>query len=64
MDFLTLVIVASLIPMTTALLVSVGSMPRGGEFDDKHSELLMFAKVGKQTITLLLLFVVLHVVNT
>ena len=64
MDVLTLVIVGSLILTVTVLIIGVGSMAQGGEFDEKHSEQLMFARVGMQTITLLLLFVALYLANT
>ena len=64
MDILTLVILASLILTATILIIGVASMARGGEFDEKHSGQLMFARVGMQAITLLLLFVALYIANT
>ncbi len=64
MDLLTLVIVAYLILTATILIIGVGSMAQGGAFDEKHSEQLMFARVGMQAITLLLLFVALYIANT
>ena len=64
MDVLTLVIVASLILTAVILVIGVGSMAQGGEFDERHSEQLMFARVGMQAITLLLLFVALYLANT
>ena len=64
MDLLTLVIVACLILTATILIIGVGSMAQGGAFDEKHSEQLMFARVGLQAITLLLLFVALYIANT
>ncbi len=64
MDVLTLVIVASLILTAVILVIGVGSMAQGGEFDEKHSEQLMFARVGMQAITLSLLFVALYLANT
>ena len=64
MDVLTLVIVASLILTAVILVIGVGSMAQGGEFDEMHSEQLMFARVGMQAITLLLLFVALYLANT
>ncbi len=64
MDLLTLVIVACLILTATILIIGVGSMAQGGAFDEKHSEQLMFARVGMQAITLLLLFVALYIANT
>ena len=64
MDLLTLVKVACLILTATILIIGVGSMDQGGAFDEKHSEQLMFARVGMQAITLLLLFVALYIANT
>jgi len=64
MDLLTLVIVACLILTATILIIGVGSMAQGGAFDEKHSDQLMFARVGMQAITLLLLFVALYIANT
>jgi hypothetical protein len=64
MDLLTLVIVACLVLTAIILFIGVGSMAQGGEFDEKHSEQLMFARVGMQAITLLLLLVALYLANT
>ncbi len=64
MDLLTLVIVACLILTVIILLVGVSSMAQGGEFDERHSDHLMFARVGMQAITLILLFVALYLSNT
>jgi len=64
MDVLTIVIVACLVLTATILVIGVGSMAQGGEYDEKHSEQLMFARVGMQAITLILLFVALYIANT
>ncbi len=64
MDILTIVIVACLILTAIILIIGVASMAQGGEYDEKHSEQLMFARVGMQAITLLLLFVALYIANT
>ncbi len=64
MDILTIVIVACLVLTAVILVMGVGSMAQGGEYDEKHSEQLMFARVGMQAITLLLLFVALYIANT
>jgi preprotein translocase subunit SecG len=64
MDILTIVIVACLIMTAVILLMGVSSMAQGGEYDEKHSEQLMFARVGMQAITLVLLFVALYINNT
>ena len=64
MDILTIVIIACLIMTAVILLMGVSSMAQGGEYDEKHSEQLMFARVGMQAITLLLLLVALYLANT
>jgi hypothetical protein len=64
MDILTIVIVACLIMTAVILVMGVSSMAQGGEYDEKHSEQLMFARVGMQAITLVLLFVALYINNT
>ena len=64
MDILTIVIIACLIMTAVILLMGVSSMAQGGEYDEKHSEQLMFARVGMQAITLVLLFVALYIANT
>jgi preprotein translocase subunit SecG len=64
MDILTIVIVACLIMTAVILLMGVSSMAQGGEYDEKHSEQLMFARVGMQAITLVLLFIALYINNT
>lgn len=63
MDILTIVILASLILTVVVLVIGVVSMAQGGEFDEKHSDQLMFARVGMQAITLLLLFAALYLAN-
>lgn len=64
MNLLTLVIVACLVLTAVILFIGVGSMAQGGEFDEKHSNQLMFARVGMQAITLILLFVAFYLANT
>jgi hypothetical protein len=43
--------------------LGIWSMAHGGEFDEKHSEQLMFARIGMQGITLLLLFTAIFFAN-
>ena len=64
MDILTLAIVASLMLTVAILIIGVRSIAQGGEIDEKHSEQLMVARVGMQTITFLLLFAALYLANT
>ncbi len=63
MDILNMVIIAALI-MTVGLIgTGIWSMAHGGEFDRKHSTQLMFARVGMQGITFLLLLLAVFLAN-
>ena len=63
MDILNVVIVAALL-MTVGLIgTGIWSMAHGGEFDQKHSTQLMFARVGMQGVTLLLLLLDMFLAN-
>jgi hypothetical protein len=63
MDILNVVIVAALL-MTVGLIgTGIWSMAHGGEFDQKHSTQLMFARVGMQGITFLLLLIAIFLAN-
>ena len=63
MDILNVAIVGALI-MTVGLIgTGIWSMAHGGEFDRKHSTQLMFARVGMQGITFLLLLLAIYLAN-
>lgn len=63
MDILNVVIVAALL-MTVGLIgTGIWSMAHGGEFDQKHSTQLMFARVGMQGVTFLLLLLAIFIAN-
>ena len=64
MDLLTTMIMLALIATIGALGTGVVSMMRGGEFDRKHGNQLMFARVGFQGLALLLLLAALLVATT
>jgi preprotein translocase subunit SecG len=64
MGLLTVIIMISLVLTIAVLAIGVGSMARGGEFDEKHSEQLMYARVGMQAATLLLLLFATYLANT
>lgn len=59
MTVLTGVIVIALLSTVVTLIWGIVSMAQGGEFDQHHSHQLMFARVGLQGITLLLLLIAL-----
>jgi len=48
-------VIIGLLATLAALATGVGSMVHGGHFDKAHSHHLMFARVGAQVLTLLLI---------
>jgi hypothetical protein len=56
MNILLVLIVFALLLTMAVLGTGIWSMAHGGEFDRKHSTELMFARVGMQAVTVLLLF--------
>lgn len=63
MNLLTIVIVLALLATVVVLVMGIGSMARGGEYDDKHETQFMFARVGLQGATFVLLMVALYLAN-
>jgi hypothetical protein len=55
MEILNMAIIGALIMTVGVIGTGVWSMAHGGEFDRKHSTQIMFARVGMQGITFLLL---------
>lgn len=64
MNFLTIVIVLCAVITAGVLITGIGSMAHGGRFDDRHSDQFMFARVGAQAVTLLLLLLALFLANS
>ncbi len=63
MDILNAAIVGALV-MTVGLIgTGIWSMAHGGEFDREHSTQLMFARVGMQGVTVLLLLLAIYLAN-
>lgn len=60
MSVLTYVIILAMVLTIAVLATGIGSMVHGDEFDRKHGTQLMFARVGMQGLTLLLLFIALY----
>jgi hypothetical protein len=58
-----MLIVLALLLTIAVLGTGIWSMAHGGEFDEKHSVQLMFARVGIQAITILLLFIAFALAN-
>ena len=63
MSALSYLIIMSLILTVAVLITGIGSMSVGGEFDKQHGTQLMFARVGMQGVTLVLLLVALFLAN-
>ena len=55
MNILTIVIILALLITIGVMGTGIWSMAHGGEFDRKHSTQLMFARIGMQGVTVLLL---------
>ncbi len=64
MNILSIVIVVAMLLTIIVLGAGIWSMAHGGEFDEKHSEQLMFARIGLQAVTLILLFIAIYLANT
>jgi uncharacterized membrane protein len=63
MNILTVVIIGAMLMTVAVLGTGIWSMIHGGEFDKKHSTELMFARVGMQAVTLLLLLLAIYLAN-
>lgn len=59
MTVLTGIILLGVLATAVSLVWGIGSMAHGGDFDQRHGTQLMFARVGLQGVTLLLLIVAL-----
>jgi len=55
MDMFTIPVMIALTATIIVLFVGVISMARGGEFDQRHAEHLMFARVSLQAIAIILI---------
>ena len=59
MNTLTVLVIIGLDVTALTLVTGVGSMAHGGKFDQRHSNQLMFARVGVQGVTLALILIAL-----
>ena len=57
MTILNLLIIAAALATVIALGTGILSMSHGGKFDTEHSEQIMFARIGLQGLTLVLLLI-------
>ncbi len=60
MSLLTLIVVLALIATVVTLAWGIGSMAKGGVYDEKHSEQLMFTRIGIQTFAFVMLLVAVY----
>lgn len=63
MNLLTIIILLAMVSTAVVLVMGIGSMARGGEYDEKHETQLMFARVGIQGATFLLLLLALYLAH-
>ena len=63
MNFLTIVIISALLATIVSLVIGLGFMGKGGEADEEHSTQLMFARVGFQALTFVLLLLALYLAS-
>ncbi|HLD13746.1 MAG TPA: HIG1 domain-containing protein [Burkholderiales bacterium] len=61
MTLLTAVIILAVVATAGAFASGIVSMAHGGEYDQRHSGEFMFARVGLQGLTLVLLLIALLV---
>ena len=64
MNLLTIIILLAMLATVAMLVMGIGSMAHGGEYDEKHETQFMFARVGLQGATFLLLLLALYLANT
>jgi hypothetical protein len=60
MSLLTLAVVLALIATIVTLAWGLGSMAKGGSYDEKHSEQLMFVRIGIQTFAFVMLMLAVY----
>ena len=63
MGLLNLVVILALLATIGALVFGLVSMARGGDYDAKHSEQFMSARLISQAVALLLIIVALFLIN-
>ena len=63
MSLLTIIILLAMLSTAVMLVMGIGSMAHGGEYDEKHETQFMFARVGLQGATFLLLLFALYLAH-
>ncbi|MBT8118369.1 MAG: twin transmembrane helix small protein [Gammaproteobacteria bacterium] len=60
MSLLTLTVVLALVATVITLAWGLGSMAVGGSYDEKHSEQLMFTRIGIQIFAFVMLLAAVY----
>jgi hypothetical protein len=61
MNIIASLAIVAIVLTVASLFIGIGSMAEGGEFDDRHSHQLMFARVALQALAVgLVLVALLH----
>ena len=60
MSLLTITVVLALLATMTTLAWGLGSMAKGGSYDEKHSEQLMFTRIGIQAFAFVMLLIAVY----
>ena len=63
MSLLNILIIAALIATVVVLMMGLGSMARGGEYDREHAEKFMWERVALQALVIVLLLAAAFIVN-
>lgn len=61
MKILTILIILALIATIVSIVMGIGSMARGGAYDDQHSGQFMNARIILQAVAAILLLIALYV---
>jgi hypothetical protein len=60
MKIITILVILALIATVVSMLIGVGSMAKGGAYDDKHSGQFMNARIIFQAVAAILLMLALY----
>ena len=60
MSLLTVTVILALIATIVTLAWGLGSMVKGGSYDDTHSEKLMFTRIGIQLFAFVMLLLAVY----
>lgn len=64
MSLLTIIIILALLATIVTLMWGLGSMSRGGKYDETHSEKLMFTRIALQAFAVVMLLIAAYLTTT